>query len=239
MLFDVEKLLFQNIFFILLVLYLLIVVYILSKNPRKVGDLKKYKLSKFGLLLENSPYSFKWLITRIIFYPSLAWNIFNYRINPGMHSWWNRIDNYLILGALPLGSTVAELKSEGVQAVVNTCDEYKGPITAYDKHDIKQLWIPVVDFTSPSVSQIETAVAYIEKHTKNGQTVYLHCKAGKGRSVTIALCYLMKSKKISAQEALIHIIKARPQVSKYVWRRPCVKEFANRNHLNEEEKKIK
>jgi len=119
--------------------------------------------------------------------------------------------------------------------VINTCDEYKGPIIAYEKYDIKQLWLPIIDFTSPSLLQIESAVAFIENYATRHETVYLHCKAGKGRSTTIALCYLMKSQRISAQKALLKIIEVRPQVSKYLWRRPVVIEFARRYNIETED----
>jgi len=47
----------------------------------------------------------------------------------------------------------------------------------------------------------------------------------------------MKARGISAQQSLRAIIENRPQVSKYLWRRPVVKEFANRHHINTEDSK--
>jgi len=94
------------------------------------------------------------------------------------------------------------------------------------------LYLPIIDFTSPSIEEIEKAIEFIEKFRERDQTVYLHCKAGKGRSTTIALCYMMKSRRISAQEALLKIIKKRPQVSKYLWRRPNVIKFAEKIEIN-------
>lgn len=55
--------------------------------------------------------------------------------------------------------------------------------------------------------------------------------AGKGRSVTFAVCYLMKAHQVSAQEALRMIIRHRPQVCKYVWNRECVAKFASKHNL--------
>jgi len=91
-------------------------------------------------LMESLPYTMKWLFTRVTFYPSLMWNLFNYYLQPfGKHDWWNRIDNYLLLGALPSKYAVSELYKEGVRGVINTCDEYTGPISTYEQYGIKQL----------------------------------------------------------------------------------------------------
>jgi len=221
--------------------FIFLTVWTLNRTKRKPSsaiDMNKYEIHRFGKYLEQSPFWLKWTLTRIIFFPSLFWNIFNYYTLPaGMHDWYNRIDKYLILGALPWYQTVPALYKEGVRGVINTCEEYAGPLSTYDQYGIKQLYIPVTDFTSPTAEQIEQAVSFIEKFANRGESVFLHCKAGKGRSTTVAICYLMKAHNITAQQALRIIIQCRPQVSKYVWRRPCVIEFARRHNIFTEDSK--
>ena len=39
---------------------------------------------------------------------------------------------------------------------------------------------------------IQRGVAFIEEMNQNEKTVYVHCKAGRGRSTTLVACYLMK-----------------------------------------------
>lgn len=102
----------------------------------------------------------------------------------------------------------------GVRGVVNTCDEFVGPVSAYQKLGIQQLRIPIVDYCAPSLSQIESAVKFMEGFTSKGEKVYVHCKGlspfftlllmqgGKGRSTTIMLAYLMNKHKLTAQSAL-------------------------------------
>lgn len=119
-----------------------------------------------------------------------------------------------------------ELHALGVRGVVNTCDEYAGPVRTYRAHGIEQLHIPVVDYTSPSVTQIEQAVRFIEEHAARGDKVYVHCKgacylrppaslthiAGKGRSTTVVVCYLMKAHKLTAQQALrVRLLASEPR----------------------------
>jgi hypothetical protein len=64
----------------------------------------------------------------------------------------------------------------GVRGVVNCCEEYMGPVKTYERHQIRHLHIPTVDYTSPTMEQIEEALAFIEEHVKRGETVYIHCK---------------------------------------------------------------
>ena len=64
----------------------------------------------------------------------------------------------------------------GVGGVVNSCDEYGGPVSTYEKYGIQQLYLPVIDYTSPSESQIDRCVDFCEKIVKTGKSVLIHCK---------------------------------------------------------------
>ena len=50
-----------------------------------------------------------------------------------------------------------------------------------------------------------------------GGKVYVHCKAGRARSATVAMCWLMKAKNMSAEEAqqfgiVDQVVEKRPGV---------------------------
>jgi len=207
-----------------------------SVDHRRI-DLEAYNIHAFGATLEKLPLWLKKVITYALFPPTLLFNLICYYVCPSGHDWYNRIDESTIVGAMPFYTTVPELYELGVRGVVNTCDEYSGPTKAYEKLGIVQLHLPVIDYTSPTDSQIDRCVEFCLAIRQTGKSIYIHCKAGKGRSVTFAVCVLMKFHKISAQEALRMIIKERCQVSKYVWRRDCVVRFGDRNNLPLREKK--
>ena len=58
---------------------------------------------------------------------------------------------------------------------------------------VTQLQLSTVDFNNaPSQEMIQRGVAFIEEMNENEKTVYVHCKAGRGRSTTLVACYLMK-----------------------------------------------
>lgn len=57
---------------------------------------------------------------------------------------------------------------------------------------MRQFHFSTIDHNPPSLSSIIRGLRIIDKCKLKNRTVYLHCKAGKGRSVVVAICYLMK-----------------------------------------------
>ena len=50
------------------------------------------------------------------------------------------------------------------------------------------------------------------EHADKGELTYVHCKAGRGRSTTVVLCYLVKYKGMTPGEALAMVRSKRPQI---------------------------
>ena len=71
-----------------------------------------------------------------------------------------------------------------VGGVVNLMDEWKGPVAAYQKYGIQQLYLPTVDHVEPSVSDMQRAVNFIRRirSQQENNAVFIHCKGGHGRS---------------------------------------------------------
>ncbi|KAA1257638.1 hypothetical protein LF1_01260 [Rubripirellula obstinata] len=170
-------------------------------------------------------HALKRMYARTVFYPTLAWNVTLGRILK-VRNWWDSIDDNVIVGARPSARDVAVMHAAGVRAVVNTCEEYAGPTKQYSEHGIAQLHIPTTDFTHPKLQDVIDAVEFVQQHASAGETVYIHCKAGRARSATVALCWLMKYRSMTAMEAQALLLKCRPHVNPRLPERPVVKEFA-------------
>jgi atypical dual specificity phosphatase len=69
--------------------------------------------------------------------------------------------------------------------------------------------IPVVDFTAPTLKQVEQALALIHLNMRRNMPVAVHCIAGLGRTGTVLACYLVGEGK-SADEAITIIRRWRP-----------------------------
>ena len=163
---------------------------------------------------------------RLVFYPTLAWNMLLGRVLK-LRNWWDRVDSHLIVGAYPFSRDVEAMYEDGVRAVVNTCEEYAGPQAEYERLGIEQFRMPTTDFTHPSLSDVRSAVEFIERHIAQGHTVYVHCKAGRARSATVALCWLMHARLHTPEEAQDVLLTHRPHVNPRVFQRPVVREFAD------------
>jgi atypical dual specificity phosphatase len=136
---------------------------------------------------------------------------------------------------MPLSWHVKLLVKEGVKAVVNTCDEYSGPVEEYEVHGIKQLHIPTVDHFEPTLADTIKAIDFIDKHAEKGEGVYIHCKSGVGRSGNIAFCWLLKKRRESLEETNSYI-QTRRRVKRNLHKRKICKEYFNRlNNIVEEE----
>jgi atypical dual specificity phosphatase len=165
-----------------------------------------------------------WVYARTIFYPTLFWNMLLGRWLK-VRNWWDVVDENIVLGAFPFASDVEKLASIGVKAVVNTCEEYAGPVEEYAKHGIEQFRMPTVDFTHPSLPDVTNAVEFIKSQVGEGRRVYIHCKAGRARSATVAICWLMKNSEISKEEGQQILSNARPHINQRLCSRPVVIEF--------------
>lgn len=171
---------------------------------------------------------------RVLFWPTLWWNQFAHGRNRfcaggGLKGdktrWYDEVAPGLVLGALPDAALARHLADEGVTAVVNMVAEWEGPVAFYKSAGIEQLWMPIVDFTSPTAGQLDSAVSWIAEKTSAGGRVYLHCKAGKGRSGTVALAYLISVESLTPNEAQVKLAERRPQVLKSLYKRQEIEEF--------------
>ncbi|KAK3830651.1 MAG: protein-tyrosine phosphatase-like protein [Linnemannia gamsii] len=136
--------------------------------------------------------------------------------------WHDPISNTsIILGAVPSQHLLFQLKRDhGVQNIVNMCAEFKGYLQTMKELGLVQCWLPTRDFSTPSVENIWAGVRFIEKCEKGWNErgeegrgkIYVHCKAGRGRSATVVLSWLVYCYKLTVIEAQVILLKARGQV---------------------------
>ncbi|KAL2903129.1 putative dual specificity protein phosphatase DSP8 [Bienertia sinuspersici] len=73
-----------------------------------------------------------------------------------------------------------------------------------------------------------TTVIFIPKgNACRGWMTYVHCKAGRGRSTTIVLCYLMQHKQMTPEDAYSYVRSIRPRVQLASAQWQAVKDYYN------------
>jgi atypical dual specificity phosphatase len=109
--------------------------------------------------------------------------------------WTTEIDDTVIMGGAPFGFAKIpdQLHDRGVRGVVNLCEEYPGPESSYRRLGMRHLRLPTTDHFEPTVKDMERAVEFIRFHEQMGKKVYVHCRAGHGRSAAVVLAWMVSN----------------------------------------------
>jgi atypical dual specificity phosphatase len=96
---------------------------------------------------------------------------------------------------------------------------------------IKELYVPTVDHFEPSVTDLYKTVQFIQKYQRQGQRVYVHCRAGHGRSAAGVMAWLISQKEDDdasssvVLETLNHELCMLRDVRKTLWKQPNLRQF--------------
>ena len=160
------------------------------------------------------------MFARISFLPTLAYNVILEKITA--RSWWNRIDDKVVLGALPFrGDNAKQLVAqENISGVVSMNEDYelqlfsnKGP--QWEELGVEFLQLPTTDILeAPSTEKLKRGIDFIYKISKEhpNSSIYIHCKAGRTRSATLVGCYLIEQYKMTPEEAVNFMKEKRPHI---------------------------
>ncbi|MEM7035291.1 MAG: dual specificity protein phosphatase [Chloroflexota bacterium] len=122
---------------------------------------------------------------------------------------YSKIIDQLYVGIQPDQELKAELESLGITASVNLRQEYDDKAHGLDFPNY--CYLPTIDETPPTLTDLAEGVAFITKVIENGGQVYIHCAAGVGRAPTMAVAYLI-SQGYTLGTALALVREKRPIV---------------------------
>ncbi|MCD6491343.1 MAG: dual specificity protein phosphatase family protein [Candidatus Korarchaeota archaeon] len=102
-------------------------------------------------------------------------------------------------------------KKEGIKSIVNLLEPYeiRVPLEKIKNLGLNVLWVPIPDMTAPTIRQLRTIVAWINKEINNNNPVVVHCLAGLGRTGTILAAYLT-FKDMLPKDAISYVRKKIP-----------------------------
>ncbi|CAG8561898.1 4100_t:CDS:2, partial [Scutellospora calospora] len=120
------------------------------------------------------------------------------------------IPGFLYLGPeISKQEEVEEIESKGIKRILNMAFECKDTLGLNEKFD-QYLKLNVKDSVEEDVENgLKAAVAFIEQAEKDRMPVYVHCKAGKSRSVTAVLAFLIESRRWTLSHAYDYVMNRR------------------------------
>ncbi|CAH8384311.1 unnamed protein product [Eruca vesicaria subsp. sativa] len=207
---------------------------------------------------------------RALFYPTLVYNVVRNKVESEFH-WWDRVAQFILLGAVPFPSDVPRLKELGVCGVITLNEPYETLVPSslykvcflfsvycdetilmlcffcfyllnllfcfflllWKSYCIDHLVIATRDYCfAPSMEAICQAVDFIHSNASLGKTTYVHCKAGRGRSTTVVICYLVQHKNMTPEAAYDYVRSIRPRVKLATTQWKAVLEYYHVRVLN-------
>ena len=88
-------------------------------------------------------------------------------------------------------------------------DRYPAYVAWLDDPDSPTRWFPIHDLHAPDAATMERFAGELVELLRAGETLVVHCAAGKGRAGTTAVCVLL-ALGMSLADALDHVATARP-----------------------------
>lgn len=103
----------------------------------------------------------------------------------------------LAVGAAPAAGRLHEVQRLGVTALVDlrTIDERESAERwerAVQRCGLRVLHLPVIDRTAPTMEQLDAGSTWVEGELAGGGRVLVCCRAGVGRSITLATAILVR-----------------------------------------------
>eukprot|EP00116_Pleurobrachia_bachei_P009334 sb/3469596/ len=137
--------------------------------------------------------------------------------------WYDVVDEVVVLGAIPLKhkdfTWTTNLNIKGVISL-NEPYETKRSLTVEEwssNHGVENLKFNVADHVgAATLEEVQEVLAFITRisTTHPGSKVYIHCKAGKGRSASVVMCYLIsKNPGMTPEQSFDALREKRSQIS--------------------------
>nr|CCA14620.1 conserved hypothetical protein [Albugo laibachii Nc14] len=118
-------------------------------------------------------------------------------------------------------------------------------VVQWASQGILQHFGPTGDFSAPSLATIKrfhqivqsvlllegsfihlhSCVSFIDTQITQGKTVYIHCKAGRGRSALIAIAFLLQNRRWELKQAIKFVTSKRPHIKLHAKQLQRLKEF--------------
>ncbi|CAD8175661.1 unnamed protein product [Paramecium pentaurelia] len=115
----------------------------------------------------------------------------------------------LYLGCLGCALNKKKLLEQNIKFILSACEMPKAPFS----QDFTSLIININDSVDQDIkSKFEESNQFIENALNSKQNILVHCFAGKSRSTTFIIAYLIKNHKMTVNDAL-ELVKTKRQIA--------------------------
>ena len=118
-------------------------------------------------------------------------------------------DDILLACAYPRrDASLAALAGQGISLLINLHERAHQP-PRLAQHGLREIHLPVPDFTAPSPDQLDRGVAAIATALEAGHRVTVHCGGCLGRTGTLLACHLV-DRGLDPDDAIARVRALRP-----------------------------
>jgi len=119
-------------------------------------------------------------------------------------------DSRLAASGYPASRSQVEwVVNKGITSVL-TLTEYPIPKEWTVKTGLFLKHVPLRDHEPPSAEKLEECATFIEAELAAGRKVMVHCLAGEGRTGCVLAAYLIRTKKLGGERALVELRRIKP-----------------------------
>lgn len=136
--------------------------------------------------------------------------------------WFDEVDPSIVVGGALFPGDLDALRGLGVRSVLSLCAEYRDDTCA----EVLMHRIPCHDDLAVGAVELDAAVRWIDDRVARGEKVYVHCAAGRGRSVSVVLAWLVKRYGLTPEAALAKVQAVRRAARPTPWQLASVRRWA-------------
>ena len=137
-------------------------------------------------------------------------NIENHVVNIADNTDISQIDENIFIGNISAATNKELLTSYGITHVMTALPVFYPPHpNTFNYHFVKSYDIEFY----PLQSYFKESNEFIHNAIKNNGRVFIHCKAGISRSVTLAISYLLSTNRDATPEAMLEYIRMKRPIA--------------------------
>lgn len=103
------------------------------------------------------------------------------------------VTDHLAVGGAPMSYVALEaLGEQGIDAVLNLCDEFCDLHWIEADQGFDVYYFPIPDEETPDLTELEKALEWLDESIYLGKKVLIHCRHGIGRTGTVLNAYLLR-----------------------------------------------